>query len=184
MDIKKDIRSRILQKRQALTEEERTCFSDMILQKVISHPWYQMADTIYCYASFSSEVSTNQIISHAWKSGKRVALPKVVGSRKMEFYYIQGFEDLNYGFRGILEPSTSQRAFAEHGLMLMPGAVFDPYCGRIGYGGGFYDAYLGEHNSINTIALAFQVQIVEHIPMEEHDIRPQIVLTEKESYSC
>lgn len=82
-------------------------------------------------------------------------------------------------------------------LICLPGAAFDRACHRIGYGGGFYDRYLsslwagGENGGgetdrqterktaqFATAALAYNCQVFEEIPWEQHDIRPQQIITE------
>ncbi len=98
----------------------------------------------------------------------------------MEFFRIEALSQLKPGYRGILEPSgdseryacTSERA--ERTLMLMPGAAFDSFRNRLGYGGGFYDRYLADREALQlrTIAVGFKCQMVEEIPVESTDIRP------------
>ena len=84
-------------------------------------------------------------------------------------------------------------------MMWMPGVAFDKERHRIGYGGGFYDRYLErllhrleQTNSVDqvqtqfgrftltTAALAYSCQVLERIPYEEHDVRPDILVTEQE----
>ena len=60
----------------------------------------------------------------------------------------------------------------------MPGVAFDRNKNRIGYGKGFYDSYLTLHSQFDTIALAFDCQIVESIQTESHDIIPHYLITE------
>ena len=59
---------------------------------------------------------------------------------------------------------------SEIGLFIMPGLAFDYDFHRIGYGGGFYDRYLSEDNTFIKAALAFDFQLLESIPYEEHDL--------------
>ena len=68
-------------------------------------------------------------------------------------------------------------------LFLIPGLAFDDTLSRIGYGGGFYDAYLDQmrrmkNADVNTVAVAFSCQLFqETFPVAEHDIRPQMLIT-------
>ena len=55
-------------------------------------------------------------------------------------------------------------------------------CHRIGYGGGFYDKYLEKHPDLHAIAIAFELQMYRELPFEEHDIKPEKVITEKQVY--
>ena len=69
-------------------------------------------------------------------------------------------------------------------MMWMPGAAFDAKRNRIGYGGGYYDRYLAgmPECELCTAALGFSCQIIEEIPVQRHDIAPDLVITEMEIY--
>lgn len=199
MQTKQELRKTILQKRNMLSLMERQTKSQTIAKKIIESIEYQEAEKLLLFVSHGSEVDTEEIMAHALECGKSVYVPKVQGN-KMEFYQINGREDLCEGYRGILEPRVCKNLFVleERDLkicILMPGAVFDAKGGRIGYGGGFYDKFLQELELeikqkkkgikiLSKIAIAYECQIVEcgQIPKEEHDIAPDCIMTEKERY--
>ena len=181
MDSKKDIRRRVLEKRNCISDKEWEDKSRLICEKVVTHPFFLQADVIYCYVDYRREVGTREIIEQAWRSAKKVAVPKVLGD-EMEFYYIQSFEDLEEGYKGIPEPMQTDLAQDENMLVIMPGAAFDKTCNRIGYGKGYYDKYLQIHPSCKMIALAFELQMLEAIPADTHDICPNIIITEENTY--
>ena len=181
MESKKDIRKRVLEKRNCITDKEWEDKSRLICEKVVTHPFFLQADAIYCYVDYRSEAGTRRIIEKAWKLGKKVAVPKVLGD-EMEFYYIQSYEDLEEGYKGIREPKQTNVAYDEDVLVIMPGAAFDKTCNRIGYGKGYYDKYLQAQPNYKTIAIAFELQMVESIPTEAHDICPDIIITEEKTY--
>ena len=189
LETKQDIRKRIMCVRENLTEKERETCSEKITEQVVSHPLFVQAEEIWCYVSCGTEVDTKQILSVAWNTGKRIAVPKVTGRRSMEFYYIGSFEELTTGAFGILEPKEGKQqadCFQKTGhiLMLVPGISFDPEGRRIGYGGGFYDTYLQKIEECHTFGLAFEVQMADQIPAEAHDIRMEYVMTEKRCWKC
>lgn len=103
---------------------------------------------------------------------------------RMEFFRIEDMSQLIPAYRGILEPSGDSERYvytaerAKRTLMLMPGAAFDSFRNRIGYGGGFYDRYLADREELQlrTIAVGFKCQMVEEIPTESTDIRPYQVI--------
>ena len=181
MESKKDIRKRVLAIRQNLTEKEWEEKSRLIYEKVTSHPFFLQADAIYCYVDYRREVATRKIIEYAWSLNKKVAVPKV-DEDEMEFYYIHSFEDLREGFKGIREPEERYPAKDEHVLVIMPGSAFDAKCNRIGYGKAYYDKYLHAHPNYKIIAMAFELQMVEEVPAEVHDICPDIIITEEKTY--
>ena len=188
MESKKDIRKYVLEKREHLTAKEWEEKSRSIYEKVVSHPFFLNADTVYCYIDYRKEVGTREIIKKAWEDKKKVAVPKVEGD-KMSFYFIQEFADLKEGYRGIPEPEPIFPAKDENAseqtssvLVCVPGAAFDKHCNRIGYGKGYYDKFLSLHKHYHTMALCFACQMIELIPAESYDIRPEIVITEENHY--
>ena len=182
MESKKDIRKCVLAKRNCIPNQEWEEKSCLIYEKVVTHPFFLNSGAIYCYVDYRNEVCTRVIIETAWEQGKKVAVPKIIGD-EMEFHYIQSFEDLEEGYKGIPEPRKECLANdAENVLVIMPGAAFDVTCNRIGYGKGYYDKYLHAHANYKTLALAFELQMVKHIPAEEYDICPDIIITEENTY--
>ena len=110
-----------------------------IAERLFNEPVYQDARFIYCYASFKDEADTLRIIEESLRRGKRVALPRVRGKRRMEFCFIKSPADLKPGFMGIKEPGPwcpKAPAPMAHTIVLMPGLAFDRSGGRTGYGGG------------------------------------------------
>ncbi|MFQ8871590.1 MAG: 5-formyltetrahydrofolate cyclo-ligase [[Ruminococcus] torques] len=67
---------------------------------------YEDAGTVCCYASFGSEVPTEEIIEESLRRGKCAAVPKVTGKQKMKFALIHSMADLKAGFHGIPEPES------------------------------------------------------------------------------
>lgn len=201
MDTKKEIRKKILSLRDAVLPEDRRAGSKKIKEHMMRLPCYRDADVILAYVSYRSEVDTMELIGQALTDGKQVFVPKVAGD-EMEFWHLSGLDALQSGYQGILEPVETlsypaysslkkSRGQKSSALMWMPGAVFDRMCHRIGYGKGFYDKYLdrlynksdfiswGKEDSVlTTVALAYECQVLEQIPCEPHDYRPDFVLTE------
>lgn len=181
METKKEIRQHIISRRKEMDPLAWQEATQKITEKIINHPRFLEETDIYCYANYNGEVGTEQIMEEAWKLGKHVWLPKVEG-REMEFYLVESRNELKPGAYGILEPVTDHKADGKEGLLIMPGVAFDEEGRRIGYGGGFYDKYLEKHPNLLTVAVAFELQIYQEIPCEEHDIKPRKVVTEEHIY--
>ena len=67
--------------------------------------------------------------------------------------------------------------------MLVPLVAFDKNFNRIGYGGGFYDRYIKNiklKKKIVTIGLAYSFQKVEQFPVNKHDVRLDLIITNKD----
>ncbi|WP_072525724.1 5-formyltetrahydrofolate cyclo-ligase [Clostridium sp. Marseille-P3244] len=187
-ETKKETRKRYLKIREEIPEAARKAAQQKIVERLISCPIYEKADRIYSYVSFGSEADTYVLMEESIRRGKKVAVPKVLGPGKMEFYYIGDTGDLKPGFASILEPaSRCKRAPVpdQSSLAIVPGSVFDRKGVRIGYGGGYYDVYLSGCPQCVRVALAFSVQCVEgDLPSDPHDIRMDAIITEKELIKC
>ena len=85
MESKKDIRKKIFAERKLRTDEQIEAMSRTITDKVTALPAFKNADRILVYADYNHEVVTEYLIKEAWKAGKEVAVPKVVG-KDMVFY--------------------------------------------------------------------------------------------------
>jgi len=68
-------------------------------------------------------------------------------------------------------------------LVIVPGVVFDKNLNRIGFGKGYYDKILNRLKpSAKKVALAHDFQVLEDIPAEEHDVKMDMIITEKNIY--
>ena len=141
METKKAIRREIAARRKAAEESFLREASQKIAETVVALPEFQEASCIYTYIDYNHEVETRPVIEAAWRAGKKVAVPKVEG-KNMTFYLLEDYGQLKGGYCGIPEPERGIPADCPDALMIMPGVAFDPFCKRVGYGGGFYDRYL------------------------------------------
>ena len=138
------IRKQVFAARKAHTDQQIDDWSRKIAETVTALSEYSNSRRILAYADYNHEVMTKYIIEAAWKDGKEVAVPKVVG-QDMVFYKLTDFAQLEKGYFGIPEPARGEIVQWEEALMIMPGVAFDRQNHRVGYGGGFYDKYLEKH---------------------------------------
>lgn len=90
-----------------------------------------------------------------------------------------GGEPLERSGFGVMEPILAQHPTPPVDLLLVPGLAFDPEGYRLGYGGGFYDALLAHLGSdIPTIAIGFECQRVDDLPVEPLDQAVAALCTE------
>lgn len=169
------------EKRALLKIEVKETKDNSIFHKIIKSNAYKNAKTILVYVSFNGEVETHRFIKYALKDGKNICIPKVLSKEDgMKAIKIDSFDELKKGAYGILEPEHFAKEVDEKDidLVLMPGVAFDKNGGRIGYGGGFYDKFLKKvRENTLKIALAYDFQILNEIPLEEHDIKIDGIIT-------
>ncbi len=170
----------VKERRRELPDDVLKENSRRICETVMGLEEFRNADEIFVYMDCKGEVSTKLLIETAWKLGKKVAAPKVEGE-DMSYFYISSYADVADGYFHVPEPVTEREACggtAENALLIVPGVGFDEKRNRCGYGKGFYDRYLAVHPLHPTVALAFEFQIVDEVPVRPEDIRPQKLVTE------
>jgi len=65
-------------------------------------------------------------------------------------------------------------------VAVVPGLAFDRRGHRVGYGGGFYDRFLGRlRPDALTVGICFSVQLVDEVPHGRGDRPVDLVVTEE-----
>lgn len=175
---KKEIRDTILDIRKSFDKEYLNRLSNVICNRVIKQEAYINCKNLVLYMPINNEVNLDILMNKGFQDNKRIWIPKVL-NKNMEFYRITKDTKLIKGAYGILEPDCEEILIPDNNtLIIMPGAAFSEDLGRIGYGGGYYDKYLSKHTCCKTIAVCYNFQIMPMIPMDEHDIRPDIIISD------
>ena len=179
---KSDLRKQYRCIRNEFSVSQRNMESKVICRKILNSEMYQNAEAVFCYVSFGSEFETASIIEAAFVDNKIIAVPKIIGN---EMIFCSVYPDTEFvpNRYGIMEPVGADELSPEDFscvLLILPGLCFDDENGRIGYGGGFYDRYVAKYKYntdffVVSPALSCQYCGVR-IPMEEHDVRPDIVI--------
>lgn len=182
---KKEFRRQALKKRDAMPLHIRNEWSLDIEKQVLELSSYKEAAVVLSYVSFRSEVQTDYLHEQIIKDGKILCLPKTKAAEKrMDFYQVRKKEELSPGYQGILEPVGKEVFYPsdeEKILMILPGVAFDVEGNRLGYGGGYYDRYLKQYGNLIEwqIMLAYSVQKTGCISVEEHDKKPNQIITNR-----
>ncbi|WP_430509809.1 5-formyltetrahydrofolate cyclo-ligase [Gottfriedia solisilvae] len=178
---KKEIRSAIIKKLNEITAYDRNTKSKQIIDQLIATPEWNNANTIATTMPMEHEIDTTLFIQACWRLHKDVVVPKCIHKTKeMQFFKITSFEQLEKGYFGIQEPNEficEKINKDEINLIVVPGVAYTSKGDRLGYGGGYYDRYLSDYAG-NLVALAYDLQIVEELPIEAHDQRMPLIITE------
>lgn len=172
-----------MEARDAMSVHDRQRGSLLMTERILGHQWFYGSNIFLCFVSYGSEIDTHELLQEALRLGKKVYVPKVTNVSdhpEMHFFRMTDLSELSEGYKGIPEPAGFTEKYeymaeeAEKTLLLMPGAAFDGFRNRLGYGKGFYDSFLADKEALwlRTIAVGFRCQLVEEIPVREGDIRP------------
>ena len=158
--------------------------SARIGERVLALPEYKRACRIFCYHALPMEVQTAGLIREMIREGKEVYLPVLGKRRTMRAVRLRESTMLHKGAFGVYEPDGNEEIDpARLELILTPGLAFDRMGGRIGYGAGYFDRFLPKCKGL-IVALALEMQMVERVPMEAHDVYMHRIITEQTMYCC
>lgn len=185
---KKTLRKELLTKRKNIDVVEKEEMDKKILNKFYESKYYRESKNIFIYISYDSEINTKEIINKSLIDNKKIYVPRTeFKTRLMDAVEITSLDDLIESEYGILEPSIDEPHIEpnELDLIVVPGVGFDRKGGRMGYGAGFYDRYFkkiskDKMKKIVKLALAYDFQILEDVPMNEQDVPVNYIITEKE----
>lgn len=182
---KKRLRRLLLEQIRALPPAYCRRADEAIYRHVVSLPAYQTARTICAYVGMDCEINTKPLIERMLADGKRVGVPLCVGKGVMEMREIGGLDELQAGTWGILEPAPEAPLLRpeEIDLGLIPCVSGNEAGQRLGYGGGFYDAYLAKAPFLRVL-LCRKAMMTAPIPMEPHDAAMDVVVSEDGAAYC
>ena len=176
---KKQRRTDMKQRRSELSKASRTQMSQQIIQFLHEINEFNQAKSIFCYISYLDEVETQPLISHFLEQDLALAVPKIMGKTEMLAIPLKDFSELEPDKMGILTPKSSQAASDPFDISITPGLGFTEQGGRLGYGRGYYDRWFSKNEVKTKIGVAFEVQIVEELPLEETDMPLDMLITEE-----
>ena len=133
------------------------------------------------YYPSNYDINDLEILNFFFKRGSTISLPKIKKKSQMEFYKWYKNELLLINKYGIPEPETTNIVYPN--ILFIPLVAFDKKLNRLGYGGGFYDRYIQKISKIKKVVkvgLAFSFQKLKTIPVNKHDKKLDIIITEKE----
>ncbi len=148
-------------------------------------PELARARRIAVYAAVGGELSCKPFVREAWRRGRAVYLPILVG-HALRFGAYDPHERLMPNRFGIHEPATGPRVPARAlDVVLAPLVAFDETGQRLGMGGGYYDRTL-RHRSLPkrwrrplVIGVAHACQQVSRLEARAWDVPLDLVVTDR-----
>lgn len=179
IELRQTIRDRLAQLDPVQADE----FNTKITKEFLSSQGFMPHSNIACYMPLKGEVSCVTIMQKLITQGHVICLPAVVArNTPLIFRHYRPGDPLVRGMLGPFEPNSTAREIIPDVLVIpMLGYTRDGY--RLGYGSGFYDRTIASMRllkPIKTIGLAFSTQEIEQLPVEPHDIKMDVIITEKE----
>jgi 5-formyltetrahydrofolate cyclo-ligase len=183
---KEELRKKYLKERSVIPQNKVSSWSKLINKKFLKLPQLESAKKIMAYASMRKEIETFDLMEELLDQGYILYLPytrkEVIDLGIAQINDLDS--DLKEGVYGVQEPVARIREESipeDLDLIIVPGACFTTAGYRIGYGGGYYDSFLTKHaNGALKVGFCYDRFLVDSIPVEEHDVPVDLIITEKE----
>lgn len=183
-DRKNEIRKEMIAKIDEMPEAERLKSLKKVEDRLFAFANFIEANIALLFTNRSVEIETRKIIQRSIIANKIIALPTFDSeNREMIPMKIDNIKsDLIVGAHGRLEPDATKCKRVPIDcidIAIVPGLAFDEKGGRIGTGDGYYDRLIPKLPiTTRKVALAYESQIIQHIPMESHDKYVDIIITD------
>jgi len=149
-------------------------------------------NSLMCYVDFPNEVRTTRFFARLLDVPHASVIVPFCEDGEIIPFRLRSLDELEPGYKDILEPKTMLRLESVRIVTpelietaIVPGLAFDIRGNRLGRGGGFYDRFLPKLPPTATIiGLAFECQIFESIPVEPHDRRVDVLVSEEKVRPC
>lgn len=186
-NIKKQLRLKIKRQRGLLTEKEKNKYDNKIYENLLNSGLLTKSKLILVYISTELEVDTHRIINFCHKNNIAAAIPRCEKNRNMKFYYYNENSILEKSAYGIYEPVPHKNKPVDNfndSLCIVPGLAFDKRGYRLGYGGGFYDTFIGNNSNITTVGICYSENIADKLPIDFYDKHVNFLITDKTVEVC
>jgi 5-formyltetrahydrofolate cyclo-ligase len=174
---KKALRAAIKLKRDAIDLEYKLAYDAWIcnvLEKLIAE---RNCKVVHAYLPMGNEIDIKPLLEKLLINNTTVVVPETLRNRQLKHLVLDFFDDLEPGIYGTSHPKNGTVFTGEIDLIIVPGLAFDSENYRLGYGGGYYDAFLADHPTAFTVGVAYPFQNVNAVPKEAHDACLKMVLT-------
>jgi len=141
--------------------------------------------TIGLYREDPGEAPASAYARFFFEAGYALALPRVTTLAEPMRFHLHtdphGASDLHPGPLGLMQPAPDSPEVVPE-VLFMPLVGFTDRGERIGQGGGFYDRWLAAHPQTIAIGMAWDMQKVDELPLEPHDMKLTAIVTPTRIY--
>jgi len=190
--LRQNLRTELRSKRKSLSKKEQQAHATQLAEHLCNYPLYKRSKHIAAYLAADGEIDPSLFIRRAWKHNKKIYLPVLLPfSSRINFVAYTPNSKMKLNRFGIAEPDVHPKLWLrprQMQLILTPLVGFDMMGNRLGMGGGFYDRSLNftrfrkNSHAPWLMGLAHQLQCVEQLPLQAHDIPMKMIATEQELY--
>lgn len=168
---KHNLRKQLRYKRDAIDVEQKARWDALICKRLWEIIQSNNAKVVHTYLPIGNEVNLMPLISQMLATSITVVCPKTLSKRQLEHRVLHSLNELEEGPMHTFHPNQADIYTGTYDVIIVPGLAFDYANFRLGYGGGYYDAFLSQHPEACKVGAFYPFQEVESVPKEPHDQR-------------
>jgi 5-formyltetrahydrofolate cyclo-ligase len=173
-------------RRRSQNVAQRALAARAVADAIATTHWLGPGKRIGLYASMPQELGTAPLIELARRRGCSIYLPRITNFRARRMRFVPMSTSTRQHSFGMHEPEGDTWIGARFlDTIFVAGVGFDRRGARLGHGAGFYDRALAFRRQRNhwhgprLVALAYSFQVVPFIPVAEHDVFMDFIVTER-----
>ena len=132
---------------------------------------------VHLYFAMGKEINLTSLINYLLRHDLQVVSSKSLPDRQLENFIYEPQLPMSPGMFGTQFQADAVIYEGPYSYMIIPGLAFDQNGVRLGYGAGYYDRFLARYPQAVKIGVAYDFQIVDELPREDHDICMNIIVT-------
>lgn len=185
---KKMLRAELKRRLAEMTGDQIDRQSRIACERLTQTDGFRMAATVMLFLSMPQEIDTTAAIESAWKSGKRVVVPRIDRHpRRMVAVEIDRLDHSpDPAISGLRNPTEGiEVPIGQIDLIVAPGLAYDRRGNRLGRGGAYYDRFLAEPEcKASVVGFGFAFQVLDEVPTDPHDRPVDAIVTEQGVVIC
>lgn len=185
---KKQLRTELKRRLAEMSAEEIDRQSRIACEHLTQTDGFRKAATVMLFLSMPQEIDTVVAIESAWKSGKRVVVPRIDRHpRRMVAVEIHRLDHTpDPEISGLRNPTEgTETPIGQIDLIVAPGLAYDRRGNRLGRGGAYYDRFLADpERKAAVVGFGFAFQVLDEVPTDPHDRPVDAIVTEHGLIVC
>ena len=173
---KRHLRKQMLEQREAMPRSARNAQAETINEQLWNLITQKNIRVIHSYLTMGSEVNVLPLLQRALDHSITVVAPKTLKKRQMQQLILTDLQNMEPGIFNTYHPSAATEYKGPYDMIIVAGLAFDKNGYRVGYGGGYYDTFLQHHSAAIKVGVCFPFQLIDRVPVEDHDVQLDLVL--------
>ena len=166
--------------------------SRKIFERVCNSPVFLSSNRVCCYVhkDATREVQTRDLLNNILVSKEKELIVPItrVKEYRLDLSILDDLSNLVPKTFNVLEPVVEELVPSSYmDCIIVPCLAVDIKGNRLGYGKGYYDRLLGtipKTANIPIVALAFEFQVMENVPVTVQDVPVTHIITETRFITC